>query len=139
MGFRRHIQESPKIDLTPMVDIVFLLVIFFMISTTFVEQPGVKVDLPEAGAQFLNRQGKEIKAYLAANGDIYLERQQVSLAQAREKLTAYSPEQTREMTFIVMADKAVRHGAVIALMDMAQQAGFGHLAMATEANEAAKQ
>jgi len=132
MGFRRRIQESPKIDLTPMVDIVFLLVIFFMISTTFVEQPGIKIDLPEAGSQYLKQNEKDVLVYLAGNGDIYVQRKKITLDQLQQKLAEY-PQATAElMTFILMADKMIQHGVVVQLMDAAKKAGFGHLAIATD-------
>jgi biopolymer transport protein ExbD/biopolymer transport protein TolR len=132
MGFRRRFQESPKIDLTPMVDIVFLLVIFFMISTTFVEQPGVKIDLPEAGSQYLKQSEREVRVYLAGNGDIYLQQEKVTLDQLQQQLSGYSSVVAESMTFILMADTTIQHGAVVQLMDVAKRAGFGHLAIATD-------
>ncbi len=132
MGFRRRIHESPKIDLTPMVDVVFLLVIFFMISTTFIEQPGVKIDLPDAGSQYLKQSEKEVRVYLAANGDIYLQREKVTLAQLQQQLSNYPSTIAESMTFILMADTTVQHGDVVQLMDAAKQAGFGQLAIATD-------
>ena len=132
MGFRRRIYESPKIDLTPMVDVVFLLVIFFMISTTFVEQPGVKIDLPDAGSQYLKQREKEVRVYLAANGDIYLQRKKVTHAQLQQQLANYPLTTAESMTFILMADTTVQHGDVVQLMDAAKQAGFGQLAIATD-------
>ena len=51
MAFLRKKRESPRVELTPMVDVVFLLLIFFMISTTFVETPGISVKLPESSSQ----------------------------------------------------------------------------------------
>lgn len=132
MGFRRHIQESPKVDLTPMIDVVFLLLIFFMISTTFIERPGLNIDLPSSSSEQIKMNKKEVQVYLAENGDIYLQREKVSLAELLQHLASFDLETTKRMTFLLMADKSARHGKVVQLMDAAKMAGFGSLAIATD-------
>ena len=132
MGFRRKIQESPKVDLTPMIDVVFLLLIFFMISTTFIERPGLNINLPASSSEQINQNQKEMQVYLAANGDIYLRRKKVTLDEFHRYLQSLSPAKTQKMTFLLMADKATRHGKVVQLMDAAKMAGFRNLAIATE-------
>jgi len=132
MGFRRKIQESPKVDLTPMIDVVFLLLIFFMISTTFIERPGLTINLPASSSEQINQGQKELQVYLAENGDIYLHRDKVSLDDFLSHLQSLSPTKTPKMTFLLMADKAARHGNVVQLMDAAKTAGFKSLAIATD-------
>jgi biopolymer transport protein ExbD len=132
MGFRRRIQESPKVDLTPMIDVVFLLLIFFMISTTFIERPGLNINLPTSNAEQITQTNNEVQVYLAENGDIYLERERTSLADLLHYLQSFDPVKTKKMTFLLMADKAARHGKVVQLMDAAKTAGFGSLAIATD-------
>ncbi len=132
MGFRRHIQESPKVDLTPMIDVVFLLLIFFMISTTFIERPGLNIDLPSSSSEQIKLNKKEVEVYLAANGEIYLQREKVSLDELLRHLEHFGSVAAKKMTFVLMADKSARHGKVIQLMDAAKMAGFGSLAIATE-------
>ncbi|NOQ41366.1 MAG: biopolymer transporter ExbD, partial [Desulfuromusa sp.] len=117
MGFRRRIQESPKVDLTPMIDVVFLLLIFFMISTTVIERPGLSIDLPTSSSEQIKLNKKEVQVYLAKNGDIYLQRQQVTLDELLQPLESFGPTATQKMTFLLMADKAARHGKVVQLMD----------------------
>ena len=132
MGFRRRRSyESPKIDLTPMVDVVFLLVIFFMLSTTFVERPGLKIDLPVAESHYHKENNTEVRAYFAANGDIFLQRQKMTWHEFQLKLDSYNLESKKNMTFILMADENSRHGGVVRLMDAAKHAGIGHLVIAT--------
>lgn len=135
MGFRRKVQESPKVDLTPMIDVVFLLLIFFMISTTFIEQPGLSIDLPESGSDQIKQTEKDLHIYLTASGDIYLERTKVTKAALEAHLATYKPAVAGTMTFLLMADKEARHGQVVELMGMARAAGFSQLAIATEAEE----
>lgn len=132
MGFRRRQQEAPRVDLTPMIDVVFLLLIFFMISTTFIERPGLSIDLPASSAEQIQQGKKEVQVYLAANGDIYLQREQVTADQLLGFLESFGSLKAKQMTFLLMADKAARHGRVVQLMDAAKLAGFGQLAIATD-------
>ena len=131
MGFRRRQSEDPRVDLTPMIDVVFLLLIFFMISTTFIEKPGLLIDLPESATDQLKTNNKEVQVYLTAAGDIYLNRQAVSFFELSAALGLFNAEAKR-MTFLLMADKEALHGKVIELMDLAKKTGFGNLAIATD-------
>ena len=132
MGFRRRIQESPKVDLTPMIDVVFLLLIFFMISTTFIERPGLSIELPSSNSEQIKLSKKEVQVYLAENGDIYLQREKIALDELLQHLKSFDFAATKKMTFLLMADKSARHGRVVQLMDAAKMAGFGSLAIATD-------
>lgn len=131
MGFSRRKREEPRVELTSMIDVVFLLLIFFMISTTFVETPGLNIQLPEASATPVDPKAKEIKIYLSKNGEIFLKDQPISLPKLREQLTELG-KQAEGMTFLLLADRETRHGRVVELMDTAKEAGFGKLAIATE-------
>ncbi|MFO7764820.1 MAG: biopolymer transporter ExbD [Pelovirga sp.] len=132
MGFRRKVSDSPRIDLTPMIDVVFLLLIFFMISTTFIERPGVSINLPEGGAQQLTAEKKEIQVYLTEEGEIYLQREPVTLSALNTYFESLDRDTTKDMTFLLMADKAARHGGVIAVMEIARRNGIKRLAIATD-------
>jgi len=136
VSFRRRIPESPRVDLTPMIDVVFLLLIFFMISTAFIERPGLNIDLPEGSAEKIEQGKKEIQVYLSANGEIFLQREQTTLAGLLKELQSYDPLIAKGMTFLLMADKEARHGDVVMLMDAAKLSGFGRLAIATDKHRA---
>jgi biopolymer transport protein ExbD len=123
--------EEPRLDLTPMVDCVFLLLIFFMISTTFVETPGLTIKLPESTAQTIARVPKELKIYLDKSGQIYHQDRPVTLEQFKVLLREPGAA-AGQTTFLLLADREARHGRVVMLMDLAQEAGFGKLAIATE-------
>ncbi|MFA5515377.1 MAG: biopolymer transporter ExbD [Desulfuromonadales bacterium] len=129
--FQRKRREDPRIELTPMVDVVFLLLIFFMISTTFVQTPGIDVKLPESSAQTAERDPEEIKVHLSARGDIYFGEERLAWEAAETRLAGYATR-AKEMTFLLMADRETQHGDVVRLMDLARSAGFGKLAIATE-------
>ncbi|NCO51076.1 MAG: biopolymer transporter ExbD [Deltaproteobacteria bacterium] len=131
MAFGQRRRDDPRVDLTPMVDVVFLLLIFFMISTTFIETPGLTVDLPKSSQQQTHKKTEEVRVYLAADGSLYLEQKKVSYPELMEALAAYG-ESAAETTFLLMADKNVKHGQVVQLMDSAKIAGFSKLSIATE-------
>jgi biopolymer transport protein ExbD len=131
MAFARRKREEPRVDLTPMVDVVFLLLIFFMISTTFVETPGISVQLPESSSQRDIQMPEELKVQLSLAGDIFIGEEQLSLDELRLRLAGYGTK-AREMNFALYADREARHGRVVQIMDLAREAGFGKLAIATE-------
>jgi biopolymer transport protein ExbD len=114
-----------------MVDVVFLLLIFFMISTTFVETPGISVQLPEAASSVETRAPEEIKVQLSKEGEIFIGEERLSLEELRRRLAGYGAK-AREMNFALYADREARHGRVVQVMDLAREAGFGKLAIATE-------
>jgi len=131
MSFRRKTRDDLRVDLTPMIDVVFLLLIFFMISTTFIETPGISIKLPESSTSIAEKEPEEIKIYLARNGDIFLKEEKITLEALQSHLRSYG-ERSQSMTFLLLADKEARHGRVVQLMDSAKNNGFGKLAIATE-------
>ena len=131
MGFLNKHREEPRVDLTPMVDVVFLLLIFFMISTTFVESPGISIKLPESSSQTIDREPKEIKVYLSQEGIIYHGKKKISIDDFRGLLAEHQAE-AKQTTVLLLADQESRHGKVVILMDLARDAGFTKLAIATE-------
>jgi biopolymer transport protein ExbD/biopolymer transport protein TolR len=131
MAFLRKKREAPRVDLTSMVDVVFLLLIFFMISTTFVEAPGIDVKLPESSSQASKPEVREIKVYLSQTGEISIGQEKVTREELEKRLRAYGAE-AKDMTFVLLADRDARHGEVVRLMDMAKLAQFKTLAIATE-------
>lgn len=131
MAFLRKKRETPRVDLTSMVDVVFLLLIFFMISTTFVEAPGIDVELPESSSQSTEREVREVKVYLSQGGDLSIGEERVTREELALRLAAYGAE-AKNMTFVLLADREARHGEVVRLMDLARINNFGKLAIATE-------
>lgn len=135
MGFLRPKSEDPKIDLTPMVDVVFLLLIFFMISTTFVETPGISIRLPSSSSMAQPREPGEVKVSVTAEGAIFHhDRGQLNgiTLEELDALLKHYREGASKMTFLLLADRDSRHGRVVEVMDLAREAGFGKLAIGTE-------
>lgn len=118
------------VDITPLIDVVFLLLIFFMITTTFVTSPGIEVELPKASNSDGRIEASDIIIAITSEGDLIYRRKQVNL----EELTALLETQYSEnpnATVIVQADHKVFHGLVVQLMDKAKAVGFKKLAIAT--------
>ncbi|PLY04930.1 MAG: biopolymer transporter ExbD [Desulfuromonas sp.] len=131
MAFRRKRREEVRPDLTPMIDVVFLLLIFFMISTTFVETSGMSIKLPDADARPIDREPKELRVQVNRQGEIFIKDKLFTLDEFANTLDTYSGR-AAGMTFILLADESAKHGRVVTLMDMARARGFVKLAIATD-------
>ena len=123
-------EEEPALNLTPLMDIMFLLVIFFAVSTTFKVFPGISVDLPGAVAETIKEEPKSVTAILTAAGEIYLDGKPIEKDQLLETLRVTQKESPVSL-FILEADRTAEYGQVVALMDAAKQAGILRLAIST--------
>ncbi len=131
MQFRRKRRPETAPDITPLIDVVFLLLIFFMLSTTFIVQPRMKIDLPEASAEGQKKEKEEIKVSISRDGDLYLGDRETDLDELR-KAFAEAAARSRESIVIINADERAFHGRVVEVMDSAKEAGITRLAIATE-------
>ncbi len=123
-------EEEPALNLTPLMDIMFLLVIFFAVSTTFKVFPGISVDLPGAHSETIKEEPKSVTVTLTSEGKIYLEGKPVEMGSVLDLLRERQKDSPVSL-FILEADKAVAYGQVVALMDAAKQAGIMRLAIST--------
>jgi len=119
--------EDHGIDLAPMLDFVLNLLIFFIITTSFVKEPGVSVDRAEAETVRMAEHGNILIA-IRANGEIWMDRRQVDIRQIRplvERLHIERPDDT----VIVVADKAAKAGVLGKVMDEVKAGGIKEVAM----------
>ena len=133
MQFRQPGKPRVGIDIAPLVDVVFLLVIFFAVSTTFLETSGLKLELPASTAT-TEREVREIAVYLTADGELFFEGEQVSLEELEERLRN-SLEKADRKVVVLRADTGTRHGEVVQIMNMIRQAGAEALTVATRSAE----
>jgi biopolymer transport protein ExbD len=121
------------LDLTPLIDVVFLLLIFFMVSTTFVQDPaGLEIDLPRSDNREVIESGEDVSLRLTADGSVYVDDEGVTLEDLRSKLAAAAAKDPDTM-IILEADRTVDHGRVVEILDIARDLGLTRFAIATEA------
>ena len=120
------------INLTPLVDIVFILLIFFLITSTFVQSPGIDVNLPKAGSSTDTRQSQSIVITVDENGQLIYGGEVTDIGGLKDTLTKlFQDSPTHQI--IIQADETTHHGAVVQAMDVAREVGFRKLGIATQA------
>ena len=135
MKLQHHIKEDPTVDLTSLIDVVFLLLIFFMVSTTFERQAILEVNLPEASAvEDLTEIPESLELVIDENGQIYLNDQRLVDSEERTIRAAMenAAGDNRDIPLILRADRLTPHHHVVTAMDVAAQMGFSNLSIATD-------
>lgn len=130
MRRRRRRGEEPDLDLTPMIDCIFLLLIFFMCTTVFQQPYSLRVTLP-AARQSQVVEEKKLVASIAADGRMEINRQPVSMANLEEVLRR-EKESTHSLTLIVRTDKGTKHKYVLDLFETAKRVGIEKIPLATD-------
>ncbi|MDH5357770.1 MAG: biopolymer transporter ExbD [Gammaproteobacteria bacterium] len=135
-----HRPEEPDVNLTPMIDVVFLLLLFFMVSTSFIRESSLKVDLPEATGETLAEQEKPIDIVINANGqfiinNVTLDKPTREQVISQLKLTAGD---NSDPHIIISADANTEYQNIVTAMDTAQQLGYTRLTLATRQTTAEK-
>ena len=135
MQLRSSRTEDPEISLTGLIDVVFLLLIFFMVSTTFEHQAVLKVDLPEAkNVSVPEDQPNSFELVIDLNGQFYLNDRQLIDARPATLQAAFieAAGDDRNIPIILRADAETPHHFVVTAMDVTAQLGFSRLSIATE-------
>ena len=128
LGKRRKQQEQSQIDMTPMLDVVFIMLIFFIVTTSFVKESGVTVSRPTASTAE-SKQGSNILIAIRANGEIWIDKRSVDLRAVRantERLKAESPEGA----VVIQADEFAPTGTLVKVMDQVRLAGVTDISVA---------
>ena len=132
-------QDETAIELTPLIDVVFLLLIFFMISTTFTKETSLQINLPEASGEDGIEQPKSIEVQVSADAEYAIARSFDGVATAlinsnRETLSKALSEFKNQdgLLLIVRADKSATHESVINVLDVAQELGLTNITFATK-------
>ncbi len=128
MQFRRVPRRNVAIDIAPLVDVVFLLVIFFAVSTTFEDRAGMKLELPTSSST-VERDSSEITLQMAVDGRLVLEGQPVTEETLEETLKAVLEGRSNRLV-VLRADREVRHGEVVRIMGLIRKAGAEGLTIA---------
>jgi len=127
---RRQSGVVAEINMTPLIDMVFILLIFFIVTTSFVKETGVDVSRPSAKTA-VKKELANIMVAIKPNGEIWIDKRQVDVRAVRaniERLHAENPEGS----VIILADKEAKSGLLIQVMDQARLAGVANVSIAAE-------
>ncbi|MCG7530848.1 biopolymer transporter ExbD [Psychrobium sp. MM17-31] len=127
---RFHEEDEAEVDMTPMLDIVFIMLIFFIVTTSFVKEAGFDVNKPQA-AQATKKPSANIFIAVDKAGRIHMEKRVVDIKRVRanvERMLAESPE----AAVMIMADVDAKHGIVVKVMDQVKAAGIDKIMVNAE-------
>lgn len=130
MKFRPRRSEPPRVDITPLIDVVFLMLIFFMVSTTFDKQTRLKVDLPQAAVtDTTEQQAEKIDITIDAKGQFYVNERELvthdaaTLRRAMQKIA----DGRTDLPIVVSGDRSAPLQAMMTVLDVAGQLGMSRL------------
>ncbi len=146
MKFRRRPPAEVGIDLTPLIDVVFLLLIFFMVSTTFIRESRLEVELPEAAVDAQPELDSPLEVVITANGTFavdgrtLVDRRRGTLLAALQAMLDERGIDSSAATggrppLVIVADGRAQHRDVVMAMDLAGELGFTRLRIATRQSE----
>lgn len=133
MKFARRARHEVEINLTPLIDVVFLLLIFFMVSTTFTKETHLSIDLPEATGEPAPTPEQQINIAVTRSGEYSVNDEPLvkdDLATLKTAIEQISEGDT-SMPMVITADARAPHQSVVTAMDAAGQLGFVHLSITT--------
>lgn len=121
---------ATDVNMTPMIDMVFILLIFFIVSTSFVRETGIDINRPSANTAVQQSKGNILVA-INERGEIWMENRRIDIRAVRanvERLHAENPE----VAVVIQADKASATGSLIQVMDQVRLAGVGNISVAAK-------
>jgi biopolymer transport protein ExbD len=135
-GFRSGGFRAPRppaaLDITPLIDCIFQLLIFFLLTASFVAMPSLGVELPKASAKPTFTEQRDLIVVVTRAGEIELQGARVSTARLEDVLRkAYKDRPDARV--LIQADKLAYHGNVVLVMDLARSVGFRRLGVAIQA------
>lgn len=133
MKFRGRSEQSPTIELTPLIDVVFLLLIFFMISTTFVSRSGLQVQVPEAQSSQANPDKERVEVMVTEEGEYLIDGEGLPAGTDLGQALKQRAGDGEQPLLVIRADEDARHSAVVGAMDAGKASGLTRIAIS--ANE----
>jgi len=133
MKFKRQRKESLAVNLTPLIDVVFLLLIFFMVSTSFTDLSELVVNLPEAEGEQRQAESKGLEIVITANEEMFLNGTPFPADDKNLRLILVEKAGSRrDIPISIIADADTRHAMVVMSMDTVSQLGFKQLSISTQ-------
>ncbi len=137
MKLRHSKKEAPEVNITPLIDVVFLLLIFFMVSTTFQREAELSIELPEASNQAQETEDQRIEIAIDATGRYFVNGRPLVNRQPQtiRKALQQASEGRKSVPVVISADANTPHQAVVTVMDAARQLGLVRLTFAARLGE----
>ncbi len=134
MKFARRTRNEVEVNLTPLIDVVFLLLIFFMVSTTFTKESQLSIDLPEASASPGTLAERTLEISITRSGEFAINDVALTNNKLQTLMNALQKVSDGDNTLplVITADSATPHQSVVTAMDAAGQLGFSHLSITTK-------
>ncbi len=124
MRFKRRLRSRAIVDLVPMIDVVFQLILFFLVSTTFAILPGITLKLPESSTAEPTAMTR-LAVAVVDRDEVYLNDDRMTLRELEARLTAISEAERAEIKSVTLeADRAVSYGLTIEVLDILRKSGF---------------
>ncbi|MBN2102798.1 biopolymer transporter ExbD [bacterium] len=133
MQFREKSRKRVMINITSLIDVLFLLLIFFMVSSTFLERPGMKLDLPRTRQKETVRM-EGYTLFVTPDEKLFLNEEAVEFKNLGARLKEIANE-IEEEGLVLHADEKVHYGLVVEVMDMIKQSGIKKMVVATDVKE----
>jgi len=132
--FKRQTDEEISVNLTPLIDVVFLLLIFFMVSTTFTKESHLEIELPEAAGEKSTTESKQIEIVINHKGEFSINSRPLvnNKEDTIKKAVIKVSGGDKKLPFIITADAKTPHEYVVKAMDVAGKLGFVHLSITTQ-------
>lgn len=129
MRFKRKLEiEKGRLDIAPLVDVIFLLIIFFMLTSSFISQPGIRINLPRAVTSEV-LQERDVVITITKENIIYLNDRITTMKELAEKLT---PVSNQKQQVLIKADRGASLGRVVEVWDICREKGITHINIATQ-------
>ena len=126
---RKRAAEEAEINITPMLDIVFIMLIFFIVTTSFVKELGVDLDRPSNAPVKEEKRSEVIPVRIEANGQIFVEDRLVNVGAVRANIVTGLAGKPNA-TVVVIADRSADSGYIVTVVDQARVAGAGKVSLA---------
>ncbi|HUG98531.1 MAG TPA: biopolymer transporter ExbD [Gammaproteobacteria bacterium] len=133
MNLRTRPREDPEINLTSLIDVVLLLLVFFMVSTSFLKATEIRLQLPQAEAEPRVEPPAEIEIMISAAGDYFVDGQELvnRRAETLQRALEQVAGERRELPVTIRADGRASHQSVVTAMDIVGRLGFSRILIAT--------
>lgn len=130
MKIRRRLKRTAVADMTPMIDIIFQLVIFFMISSVFNTAPGIDIELPDSKAVEA-LEVTQLTVTINSEEDVYLNKNLVPITSLKKALTEYKVNDDKTQIVVLKGDKSSTYGTFIEVMGIIRNSGYDQINMIT--------